>query len=154
MSKLIIFCTFIFCFAIDASLAFAESAGSGGQHRGQMGDRMFKGMDSNNDGEVTRAEFDAAHAKRFKEMDANNDGKITREEMSAAGRKSVENEKNRRFDEADANHDGALSREEAGRWPMLSKNFEKVDANNDGKVTREEMDAEAKKMRRNSEKGK
>ena len=151
MNKLIICCTFIICFAFDASLALA---GPGGQHREQMGDKIFKEMDGNGDGEVTRAEFDAAHARRFKEMDANSDGKITRDEMGAAGRKAIEKTKKRRFDEADANHDGALSREEAGKMPMLSRNFEKVDANSDGKVTPEEMEAEAKKMRRNSESGK
>lgn len=146
MKKTINYLAIISCFTLGASLAHAEPMGHDGQMRGQMEDKMFKAADTNGDGAISRAEFDASHAKRFKEMDANNDGKITRDEMNAARKKMMEKFKNSRFDEADANHDGALTREEAEKMPMLSRNFDKVDADRDGKVTRAEMDTEMEKM--------
>lgn len=153
MKKTINYLALVSCIALGASLAHADPRGRGEQRgdgpmHGQMEDRLFKEADTNGDSAISKAEFDAVHAKRFKEMDANGDGKITREEMQAAGKKMMEKASNSRFDEADANHDGALTREEAAKMPMLSKNFDKVDANHDGKVTREEMDAEMGMMRR------
>ncbi len=38
---------------------------------------------SNNDGAVTRSEYDASRVARFNALDANNDGQLTREEMRA-----------------------------------------------------------------------
>jgi len=157
MNKAIISLAFVYYFALYASVALAgpgergDSERSGGKHHGQVGDKIFKEMDANGDGEISRAEFDALHAKRFGEMDANSDGKLTRGEMAASGRKMLEKTRKNRFDEADANHDGALSREEAKRMPILLRNFEKMDKNGDGKVSREEMGTEAKGTPRLSE---
>lgn len=150
----------ISCFALGASLAHADSKENSGkmheqmhgdqmpgQMHGDMKEKMFKEMDTNGDGAISEAEFNAFHAKRFKEMDANGDGKITFEEMEAGHKKMMEKAKGKRFDEADTNHDGALTREEAEKMPMLSKHFDEVDANKDGKVTREEMDAAMEKWR-------
>ena len=69
------------CFTLGASLAWAGSDHDGG-HEGKGGSaKMFKMIDSNSDGAVSRAEFDAFHDKHFKRMDANNDGSVSREEM-------------------------------------------------------------------------
>ena len=157
---IIISCFAISCFAFGASMAHADSKESPGKMRqqmhgdqmpgqmhGEMKEKMFKEMDTNGDGAISEAEFNAFHAKRFKEMDANGDGKITYEEMEAGHKKMMEKAKGRRFDEADTNHDGVLTREEAGKMPMLSKHFDEVDANKDGKVTREELDAAMEKWR-------
>ncbi|MBI3480939.1 MAG: EF-hand domain-containing protein [Nitrosomonadales bacterium] len=164
MSKPIHYFAIAFCFALGASLASAEPSAHG-EHmydsmhdEHQSGDRMpgmhehmedqhFKDMDSNGDGMVSKAEFDAAHDKHFKDMDSNGDGKLSPEEMRAGHKEMLEQGKNKRFDAADINHDGALTREEAKKMPMLSKHFDEVDANKDGKVTREELDAAMEKMR-------
>ncbi|MCB0391926.1 MAG: hypothetical protein KDD58_11585 [Bdellovibrionales bacterium] len=45
--------------------------------------KMWEKMDTNNDGNVTRQEYDASHDKHFKDVDTNNDGKITKEEHKA-----------------------------------------------------------------------
>lgn len=154
------------CLALGASLAHADSKEPSGkmheqmhgdhmhgdqmpgQMHGEMKEKMFKEMDTNGDGAITEAEFNAFHARRFREMDANGDGKITYEEMEAGHKKMMEKGKGKRFDDADANHDGALTREEAEKMPMLSKHFDEVDADKDGKVTRKEMDAAMEKWRR------
>jgi hypothetical protein len=69
----------------------------GADHKGMMGDHkanrpnfLFKKMDTNGDGKVTKAEHDVFVEARFKETDANNDGAITEEEMKAYGDKKRE----------------------------------------------------------------
>lgn len=45
--------------------------------------KMWKKMDKNSDGSLTKDEFDKAHAESFKAMDSNADGKVSQEEMKA-----------------------------------------------------------------------
>lgn len=106
----------------------------------------FKELDTNKDGVVTKAEFDAGHAKHFKSLDANHDGKITIEEMEAGHAQHHEMPPPRQtgtfkevFDRADADHDGALSKDEAKSMPMMLERFDEFDANKDGKVTYDEI---------------
>ena len=144
-------------FAIVSGLAFMSAlaqAEPGACHEpmqtqmcGQSEEAMFKSMDSNADGVVSKAEFNAFHAKRFRELDSNKDGKISLDEMKSghgkptgagdAGRSGTTH-LDERFNAADANHDGGLDREEAQGMPMLSMYFDEVDTNKDGKVTRQE----------------
>lgn len=58
----------------------------GKHHRGKRGGMMMmaKMADTNNDGAVSKAEFDAAGEKHFAMMDADNDGQITQAERQAA----------------------------------------------------------------------
>lgn len=55
--------------------------GGGDGHGGGM---MMRSADANNDGAITRAEFDTATAARFAKMDANNDGSVSQAERDAA----------------------------------------------------------------------
>ena len=48
---------------------------------------MGKMADTNNDGAVSRAEFDAGVAKHFAMVDTNNDGTIVKAERQAARQK-------------------------------------------------------------------
>jgi Ca2+-binding EF-hand superfamily protein len=124
-----------------AALAGAEPEAPQGPGRVQMDDALFKRMDANGDGVVTREEFDASNARRFQEMDANNDGKVTREEMDVRVNQAMRNglrHFEERFSSADLNRDGVLDRVEAQAMPVMEVFFDQVDANKDGKVTREE----------------
>jgi Ca2+-binding EF-hand superfamily protein len=115
---------------------------------------MFKEMDTNGDGVISRAEFDAFYNRRFKQLDANGDGMITADEMRAAHDRMMENDEGRleeHFRDADADHDGALSRDEAVNMPMLSRHFDDVDANKDGKVTLDELRDYIRKMHGNGD---
>jgi Ca2+-binding EF-hand superfamily protein len=51
----------------------------------QMVDRLMKRLDTDNDGKISKAEFEKPLRKRFALLDLNDDGKITREEASLAG---------------------------------------------------------------------
>ncbi|AIT80116.1 EF-hand domain-containing protein [Novosphingobium pentaromativorans] len=53
-----------------------------GWHRGGMA--MMKMADTDNDGAISQAEFEAAAARHFDMMDANKDGTVTKEERKAA----------------------------------------------------------------------
>ncbi|MEZ5743544.1 MAG: EF-hand domain-containing protein [Sphingomonadaceae bacterium] len=55
-----------------------------GMHGGKRGGGMMKMADTNNDGAISQAEFNAAATARFEKTDANNDGKISKEERQAA----------------------------------------------------------------------
>lgn len=74
-----------------ANAAGAKPAGDHARHRGHgmrgmgMGGGMIAAMaDTNNDGAITRAEFDAGVKSRFARMDANGDGTVSVEERKAA----------------------------------------------------------------------
>lgn len=62
----------------------------GGKWRGKRGgdgEGMQRGMmrlDTNNDGAISLAEFEAAAIERFKRQDTNNDGQVTKAERDAA----------------------------------------------------------------------
>ncbi|GGB57809.1 EF-hand domain-containing protein [Blastomonas aquatica] len=65
-------------------------ARQGGKWRGKRaggGEAMQRGMmrmDTNNDGAISLAEFEAAAVERFKRQDTNNDGQVTKAERNAA----------------------------------------------------------------------
>lgn len=145
MKKAINFLVVMPALVLVAALAHAEPKACNepaqGQTRVQMEEMMFKKMDANGDGAVSKAEFNAFNAKRFKEMDANGDGKVTREEMDVRVNQVMRNglkHLDDRFAAADTNHDGVLDREEAKAMPVMLVYFDEVDTNHDGKVTREE----------------
>ena len=149
MKKSVRYLALVSCFALAPALAFAGPEACHDSMQGQMGgqseEMMFKNMDANGDGMVSKAEFNAFHAKRFKELDVNKDGRISPEEMKSGHKKPMGDMKSsgtthldERFNAADANHDGGLDKDEAKDMPMLSMYFDEVDANHDGKVTRQE----------------
>jgi Ca2+-binding EF-hand superfamily protein len=130
---------------LGAALAHAEPGAcrepAQGQGRAQMEDTMFKRMDANSDGAVSKAEFQGFNTKRFKEMDADKDGKVTREEMDVRVNQVMRNglkHLDDRFASADTNRDGGLDYDEAQAMPVMQVYFEQVDTDKDGKVTREE----------------
>jgi len=148
MKKSIIQLAVASCLALAASVALACEGGPCPTVQSH-----FKELDTNKDGVVTKAEFDAGHAKHFKAMDANHDGKITVAEMEAAHDQQhdahgqhheMKQEQHTGtfkeiFDHADADHDGALSKAEAKSMPMILERFDEFDGNKDGKVTYDEI---------------
>lgn len=110
-------------------------------------DKPFKEMDADNDGTISKAEFDEAHSKHFYEMDTDKDNKLSSAEMVAGHQKAAGKIREKSFNAADADKNGVLTREEVKDIPRLSKGFDKMDTNKDGKLSREEMQAAMQKRR-------
>jgi hypothetical protein len=82
------------CFVLGTSLAHANPNSS----QENMRDQMFKVIDTNSDGTLTRDEFNTFTAKKFQQMDANGDGQLSSEEMNAANKKMMSGASNRMSD--------------------------------------------------------
>lgn len=122
-----------------AGLAFAQE----GAHRGPPGGMIFQ-SDANNDGVVTRQEFDAGRDAMFTRLDTNHDNQLSREEMRAGWREHGGPDGHRggqrggpdgghMLDRADANHDGNITREEFLAGPTAM--FQRLDTNHDGVIS-------------------
>ncbi|MEH3108399.1 MAG: EF-hand domain-containing protein [Sphingomonas fennica] len=132
----------------------------------------FAKWDTNRDGKVTQAEFDAARQamraergeKRFARLDADGNGSVTKAEFAAAhdgkgaARPEGKRDGGRRFAHRggpgmgrgglmamDANKDGAVTLAEAAARPLAM--FDRADTNKDGVVTPEERRAAWSAMR-------
>lgn len=98
--------------------------------------------DSNSDGVLTRAEFDAGRAASFARLDTDNNGQLTREEMrSGRGEHRGRRGGHRgggmhQLASADANNDGNITREEFLARP--NQMFERLDDNSDGVISANE----------------
>ncbi|MFI5032733.1 MAG: EF-hand domain-containing protein, partial [Reyranellales bacterium] len=71
--------------------------------------------DTNKDGFVDRAEWDAGQGARFKELDTNHDGKLTKEELFSQSRSTSDRALERQeafFRRMDRDHDGFVSQDE------------------------------------------
>ncbi len=66
-----------------AAPAFAEKGDMQGGGRHGKGGGMFKKLDADADGFISRAEFDAMHEEMFKKMDVDGDGKVSKDEAKA-----------------------------------------------------------------------
>jgi len=116
-----------------AGLALAQDEGRerGGRHG------IFQ-SDSNSDGVLTRAEFDAGRDAMFARLDADNNGALTREEMHAqrGGHRGGRGHRGggmHMLARADANNDGNITRDEFLARPI--EHFNRLDANNDGVIS-------------------
>jgi len=135
---------------VAATLHAEEHAHAKAHHRGGL-----ERMDTDNDGRISRTEFDAAqwHKLDFAAVDANKDGYLVRSELRAYHEKmrpQREAERAKRFDEkfaaADLNRDGKLSRVEVDeKMPRMKDRFAWVDENRDGFISRGELQAGRKR---------
>jgi Ca2+-binding EF-hand superfamily protein len=89
---------------------------------------MWLDADTNKDGSIDRAEFDALRGTHFAAFDANSDGLLTAEEFKAA------REKRRAEMKSHAGQNGDVSRHGEG---MLKR----IDTSGDGRVTADEWQA-------------
>jgi Ca2+-binding EF-hand superfamily protein len=136
MHKILIAATAFTAAALGVALA------QDGQGRGGRLAAMFAMADTNHDGAVSRAEFDAARAARFEQLDADHNGVLSASEMphwggpqAAASGHGVR---------GDANNDGSVSRAE---WDAESaRMFARLDTNNDGSISPAEQQAAEERM--------
>jgi Ca2+-binding EF-hand superfamily protein len=105
--------------------------------------QQWQKMDANNDGKVSRSEFDQYWTQQFQSADADNNGKLSKQEVKTAadninsGQQISQIRLDHMFRQADTNHDGSVSRSEDLAYH--NKMFRKADTNNDGRLTKTEM---------------
>lgn len=95
-------------------------------------------FDANNDGTLTRAEFDAGRRAEFARLDANHDGSLSRDEGRAGrmhrrgghGRGHGHGGPGMMMGNADANNDGNITRDEFLAGPI--EHFNRLDTNHNG----------------------
>jgi Ca2+-binding EF-hand superfamily protein len=144
-----------FAAALAAPAAAAADQGQG-RGRGRNADQQeqnenrrdnqqmrFRGMDTDNDGVITRAEW-RGNDESFRQHDTNGDGVLSGEELWArAGRQQSQTpdrtrreERLARFNRADRNGDGRISFRE---WTGSEAMFDRMDRNHDEFISRDEF---------------
>ena len=104
-----------------------------GKH-GDFTQRILQRVDTDHDGKISKAEFDAEGAKLFAKLDENGDGKIAANEMP---QRHWARFGGKMFDRMDADQDGKVTKSEfeaAG-----DKMFQRLDKNGDGNIEKSEM---------------
>jgi len=130
------------------ALAQPGEAKPGGERRA---DREAKGLmryDTNKDGVVDRAEWNAGQEARFRQRDTDRDGKLSPEEflgkLPAGAQAAVADDPRAKrrsafFQRVDTDKDGFVSKAEF--MAQADRNFARCDADKDGKISREECRA-------------
>lgn len=117
-----------------ASIAVLAGAGAAvALERGHHGAGRMFGADANNDGALTRQEFDAGRAALFARLDANSDGELAGDEHRRHHRGG-----HHRMGHmgADANNDGEITRDEFLARPL--EMFARLDADHNGSISADE----------------
>ena len=111
----------------------ADQADSDNKH-GDFTQHILERVDTDKDGKISKAEFDAEGAKMFAKLDENSDGKIAENEMP---QRHWARFGGKMFDSIDADKDGKVTKAEfeaAG-----AKMFQRMDKNGDGVIEKDEM---------------
>lgn len=122
--------------------AFAE------QHAGKSpSDAMFKAMDSNRDGKVSRAEHASSAQKMFSEADANRDGRATLAEIETSFTKQHADQGRLQTDKPKLQTDRPMKNDQPMRMGMsAAEMLNQCDQNGDGQVSTAEHVAHADAM--------
>lgn len=145
---------------LAASIAVAQQAGP--RTSEGRGPAAFAGSDTNRDGRLSMAEFQAARmhkfAEQFAKMDDNKDGGLTEDEMREAVREHKHMRSARKHQAMamreharalDTDGDKSLSRAEIGdKMPKLSESFAAIDLDNDGRLSGQELRAGRQALRK------
>jgi Ca2+-binding EF-hand superfamily protein len=130
----------------DAKPAKAPGQGSGPRKDPEPpGGRLpwiaahFTELDTDKNGEVSKAEMSAQVDGAMKSFDANSDGKISRDETGHGGRIAIGGFVKDHFDELDADHDGFIAAAELQAF--ADKMFTKADKSGRGACTLQEASA-------------
>jgi Ca2+-binding EF-hand superfamily protein len=105
----------------------------------QMMKDRFAAADTNHDGKVSKAEWDAANKARFATLDTNHDGKMSMDEVTAALKGKTEMSPADYMKQSDTDKNGSISEAEyVGAWDAR---FDSMDTNHDGSMAKDEQDA-------------
>ena len=121
-----------------------------GDDLGALQGFSFAVMDADKNGNLTKAEVDAAFAARQKAADTNADGKLSAEEIAAMQIKEMSERATARaakmIENLDTDGDKMLTDIELAAGKR-GKVFDKIDANADGSITEVEIDDAKERMK-------
>lgn len=137
--------------ALAPAAVFAAETDAPADRGAREGD-LFKRLDTNHDGVLTRDELQSRGAQRiarsFDKLDRDKDGMVTQEEMKEARTTrmaAMKEHAEERFKSADKNGDGTLSKDETTTsMPRLAQRFDTLDQNKDGQLSPDELRAAGK----------
>lgn len=129
------------CLLLSAALAAFAAGPVLAQDRARA---PFVEADVDNDGRLSRLEFDSVRETLFARLDANRDGRLTLQEMrelrpddAPRARRRPDRDRLSKLRAIDLNHDRAI---DIGEFrAMGAGRFAALDANRDGFITRDEM---------------
>lgn len=107
------------------------------ERREQRVQHMLERFDADKDGQITRAEVEAAQKARFASFDADKDGALSLDEFRSMMAARLDEMAKRGFERMDRNEDGRIEPGELRHSP--ARMFSRLDANWDGVVTAEEL---------------
>ena len=102
-------------------------------------DNRFRGLDTNNDGRVTRSEW-RGNDRTFYNQDWNNDGVLSGDEIREGGRRQARRNADHDFDGLDRNRNSRIERRE---WQARGDEFNRLDVNGDNSLSRAELEGTA-----------
>lgn len=141
MKSLILSALAAAAFAYAASPASAQTPA---QTQTEAGRALFQRADVNNDGRLSRVEFDAAREGMFARADADHDGRLTMSELralrpegAAAPQRRPGREQIQKLRAIDRNNDRAIDLNEFRA--LNGERFAAADRNRDGYIARDEI---------------
>lgn len=125
-------------------IAFAAGKQSEAASNSAKFDQMFKAVDADGDGLISRQEAELKTPVMFDNfdvIDTNRDGGLSKKEIKAftAALEKKRREFGQQLENADKDKNGMLSREEAQALPYLSEHFDEIDGNMDGQLVMKEI---------------
>lgn len=130
-----------FIAAIVAAAAVTAGGAAMAKGFGHHGLKIsFEEIDTDGNGEVTKAEIQAMKDAHFAKADADGDGKLTLEEMQARAREHANERAARMLERFDTDKDGALSKDELPQPRRAGKMFDRMDADGSGGISKAEFE--------------
>ncbi len=137
--------------AFGSAAIAGPGTGSGGPAQQLL--EAFDRIDTDGNGQLSKAEIEAARQARFKAADTDGDGALSQAELTALLEKEAAARAARMMARRDANGDGKLSPEEMGpaagvTQGMRAKMFARIDTDGNGELSKAEIEAAVKAMGR------
>ncbi len=134
--------------AVLATATGIVAAGAVVAKPGKMGGLglPFEQIDTDGNGELSKAELSAIKDVRFAAADGNGDGKLSLEEMQSHGAERASKRAEKMIERLDADGDGQLSLTELPQRSREGRMFARLDADQSGGISKEEFE-EARKHR-------
>ena len=128
----------VFAAAPLASFAQSNDAPAAATHP-SLFDHMLKKMDSDGDGKISSAEFQAAASTRFNAIDTQGTGKITAEQIANSKAAKERGEKFAEREVAKIGTNGVITKDQF--LAAAQARFAKFDKNGDGYISADELPA-------------